>query len=179
MEAWEWIVIAAAAGAVLLLLVAIWSIRRRRSRLQDRFGREYDRAVADRGRRTAERRLSQVERSHEELELKRLSAAARERYLEEWRQAETRFVSDPRDAVRAAENVVERALEDRGYPSEIEVEQRIELVAVDHPDLAERYRHGRAMIDRTNGGESTENLRKAMVDLRVVLEELLEERTAA
>jgi hypothetical protein len=179
METWEWIVLAVAAGAALLLLVALVSIRRRRSHLEDRFGPEYHRAVSSTGRGDAERRLATVERRHDELDLRSLPHAARERYLEEWRQAETRFVSDPRDAVRAAERIVERVLEERGYPVDGDAEDRAAYVAVDHPDVVERYRHGQAMLRHVDGDESTENLRKAMIDFRAVLEDLLHGRPAA
>ena len=100
METWEWIVLAGAGVAFVLLLAVFVSIRRRRSQREERFGPEYERAVSSMGRGQAERRLDHVAREHEELELRSLPPAARERYLDEWRQAEARFVSDPRDAVR-------------------------------------------------------------------------------
>lgn len=179
METWEWIVLAVAIGLVALLAIAFVRIRQRRAHLKDRFGQEYDRAVADSGTSSAERRLSGAEREHHELAIRTLPNAARERYLEEWRHAEVRFVSDPRDAVRAAERVVERVLEERGYPEGDDSEHRLALLAVDHPDVVERYRHGRAMVEN-NGSQRTEDLRKAMLDYRTVLEDLLQaEKTAA
>ena len=179
METWEWIVLGACAAMLVVLAVAFVRIRARRAHLKDRFGREYDRAVSDNGTSTAEKRLHDVEREHDELAIRALPNAARERYLDEWRQTESRFVSDPRDAARAAERLVERVLEERGYPVDDDVEQRLALVAVDHPDVVERYRHGRAMIE-VDDADHTEELRKAMVDFRSVLEELLQgERTAA
>jgi len=100
---------------VLVVGAAAWMLmqRRRSAELRDRFGPEYDRAVIDAGRRDAERRLSAVESQHEELDIKPLSEAARERYLEEWRSVEARFVNDPADAAKAADIVVLRALEER------------------------------------------------------------------
>ena len=179
METWEWIVLVAAIAAVVVLAVAFARIRQRRSHLKERFGREYDRAVSDSGTSVAERRLSDAEREHESIAVRALPNAARDRYLDEWRQAEARFVSDPPDAVRAAERLVDRVLEERGYPEDDDLEHRLALVAVDHPDIVERYRHGRAMV--TDGGaQRTEDLRKAMLDYRAVLEDLLQsERTAA
>lgn len=179
METWEWIVLCACAALLVVLALAFVRIRTRRAHLKDRFGREYDRAVSDNGTGTAEKRLQDVEREHDDLAIRALPNAARERYLDEWRQAESRFVSDPRDAARAAERLVERVLEERGYPVNDDVEQRLALVAVDHPDVVERYRHGRAMVE-LDDADHTEELRKAMVDFRSVLEELLQtERTAA
>ena len=66
-----------------------------------------------------------------------------------------------------------------GYPEADDLEHRLALVAVDHPDVVERYRHGRAMV-ANDGAERTEDLRKAMLDYRTVLEDLLQaQKTAA
>lgn len=174
METWEWITLAIVVGAALLLLVGVLAVvskRRRRARLQERFGPEYDRAVSTSGRRDGEQRLADVEKEHEDLAMRDLPSAARERYLEEWRQAEASFVNEPADAARAAERLIGRLLQDRGYPVDGDTETSVAHVAVDHPGLAERYRHGQAMIDGDDG--ETENLRKAMIDFRSVLEELV------
>jgi hypothetical protein len=173
METWEWIVLGGAAALLLLLVLALVRIRRRRSRLQERFGPEYHRAVASSGTGAAERRLGEVERERSKLDIRPLPAAARERFLDEWRQVEAHFVSDPRESARAAERIVERVLEERGYPVDEDAERRAAVVAVDHADIAERYRHGRALIGSVDGAEGTESLRKAVLDFRSVLEELL------
>jgi hypothetical protein len=180
MNTWEWIVIAAAAVLVLLLAIAWVRIRSRRSHLKEQFGPEYQRAVADAGTGEGERRLAAIEAERSSLTIRPLPRAARDRYLEQWRQAESRFVSDPRDAARAAESVVLRALEERGYPSDDGDDRMAALVGVDHPAVAERYRHGHAMLSNVDGDESTENLRKAMLDFRSVLEDVVQgSRTAA
>jgi hypothetical protein len=180
METWEWIVVALAAAVALLLLLALVSIRRRRAHLRDRFGPEYERAVSDAGTHDAEQRLGDIERERDELAIRSLPPAARDRYLDEWRQVETRFVSDPRESARAAERLVVRALEERGYPLEGDSERLAAFVSVDHPDVADRYRHGHAMLENIDGDQSTENLRKAMLDFRSVLEDVLQgERTVA
>lgn len=179
MDTWEWIVGAALAVAAVLLLLALVRVRTRRHRLKERFGGEYYRAVSNAGTGGAEKQLSEIEREREELDIRSLPSLTRDRYLDEWRQAEARFVSDPREAVRTAERIVERALEERGYPLEDDTQRRATLVAIDHPDIAERYRHGHAMLESVDGAESTETLRKAMVDFRAVLEDVLQgERTA-
>ena len=179
METWVWILIAVAILAAIVLIAAAWGSRARRgAHLRDRFGPEYDRAVSDSGRRDAERRLASVESEHEELDIKPLSEAARERYLEEWRSVEASFVNDPEDAAKAAERVVLRALEERGYPTGRNAGERAAHLAVDHPDVVERYRHGRAMLEESGGGDGTENLRKAMLDFRAVFEEIVERERA-
>ncbi len=163
----------------LLLLAAFVSIRRRRGRLAERFGPEYQRAVSSTGRSDAERRLSEVEKEHEELGIRSLSPAARERYRDEWHQAEVRFVSDIRDAARAAERLVFRILDERGYPVDGDSEDQAAHVAADYPEVVERFRHGHAMLENIDGAQGTENLRRAMLDFRAVFEEVIEERTAA
>lgn len=185
METWEWVALAAGIAAVLLVLLVLvaWMRgRRRHEELKERFGSEYDHAVAREGTGGAEKRLSEIEDEHDDLSLRPLPEAARERYLEEWRQAEARFVSDPQGAAQSAERLVQRALEERGYPAEADAERRAALVAVDHPDVAERYRHGSSLMGSTDGdgdGDATERLREAMVDLRAVLEAVIGERQVA
>ena len=175
METWVWIVIAAVAAALVVLVFAISAARRKRQRghLQERFGPEYDRTVSSEGRRDAERRLSTVEKEHEDLDIRPLTPAARDRYVEEWRQVEARFVDDPENAARSAERVVHRVLEDRGYPTDDDTETKAAHVAADHPDVVERFRHGHAMLEAENGDQHTENLRKAMIDFRTVFDELV------
>ena len=180
METWEWIVLAVAIGAALVLLAALVAIRRRRGRLSERFGPEYERAVSSSGRGDAERRLSAVVKEHDDLDIRPLSRAARDRYRDEWHQAEARFVSDPRDAARAAERVVFRILDERGYPVDGDEEEQVAHVAADYPEVVERFRHGHAMLENVDGAQGTENLRRAMLDFRAVFEEVVEDaRTAA
>jgi hypothetical protein len=162
------------------LALALLRIRQRRSHLKERFGPEYQRVVADHGVGDAESRLSAIESEREDLSLRDLPEATRDRYLDEWRQAEMRFVSDPRDATRAAERLVIRALHERGYPEDDDDQRLVSLVSADHPDIADRYRHGHKMLDNVDGAASTESLRRAMLDFRAVLEDVLQgTRTAA
>jgi hypothetical protein len=180
MDSWEWLVLLVAIALALVLVGALVRIRRRRTHLKEQFGREYDHAVSSSGTQDAERQLAEAERARTELDIGPLSAAARDRYLEEWRLVEAHFVSDPRDSARAAERLVRRALEERGYPVDDDTERLVALVSVDHPRIAERYRHGHAMLENIAGEQSTENLRKAIIDFRSVLEDVVQEaRTAA
>src|SRR3954466_3668629 len=105
MDTWVWIVIGATVAIVFLGVIAS-ALRMRRSRsLQDRFGREYDRTVDKAGgRREAEQELREREKRHDELELRPLSPAARELYLEEWQATQARFVDDPTGAVFEADD---------------------------------------------------------------------------
>ena len=179
MNAVAWIVIAVVAVLVLAALAA-WSYAksRRRAALRDQFGPEYDRTVSSTGsRRKAERELAEREKAHDELDIQPLTEAARERYTEDWQQAERRFVDDPELAAREADRIVRNVLEDRGYPSD-DFDARAAAISVDHPKVVTRYRHGHDMLhgNGATGAERTENLRKAMVDFRSVFFEVVEPR---
>jgi hypothetical protein len=172
-----WVVIAAAVALVILALAA-WSYSqsRRRAALRDQFGSEYDRTVSEAGsRRKAESELAERERAHESLDIQPLSEAARSRYTEDWQRAEQRFVDDPELAAREADRVVRDVLEERGYPKD-DFDTQAAAVSVDHPKVVDRYRHGHDMVhgNGESGEERTENLRKAMVDFRMVFTELIE-----
>jgi hypothetical protein len=84
-----------------------------------------------------------------------------------------------RPAARAAERVVARILDERGYPVDVDREEQAAHVAADYPDAVERFRHGHAMLEQVDGAQGTENLRRAMLDFRAVFEEVLEEARAA
>ena len=85
------------------------------------------------------------------------------------------FVDDPEVAAREADRVVRNVLDERGYPDD-DLETRSAAVSVEHPRVVQRYRHGHDMVhgNGASGAERTENLRKAMVDFRMVFVELIE-----
>lgn len=171
-----WVVIAAAAIVLIALVISAFAQSRRRAGLRDHYGPEYDRTVGSVGsRRKAERELTERERKHESLDIRPLSEADRGRYSEDWERAERRFVDDPELAAREADSIVKSVLQERGYPSD-DFDAQAAAISVDHPQLVQRYRHGHEMV-RANGSDAkhrTENLRQAMVDFRMVVEELLE-----
>jgi hypothetical protein len=175
MPAWVWIVIAIAVVVIVGLLILSAS---RRSKLQSRFGPEYDRAVNESGRRGATAELRQRERRRRELDIVPLSAAARERYAQQWQVVQSRFVDQPGDAVREADVLVLSVMRDRGYPME-EFEQRSADISVDHPDLVDNYRAAHAIsMAKDHEKASTEDLRQAMVHYRSLFDELLGEAPA-
>jgi len=178
MPTWAWIVIAVAVVAVLVLAVAAASARsraRRREHLQDRFGPEYDRAVSDQGStREAEAELERREEKRRRLQIVPLDADARDRYLGEWREIQSRFVDEPSAALGEADRLVTRVMQDRGYPMD-KFEQRAADISVDHPHVVEHYRAAHAVYVANDGDEaSTEDLRQGVVHYRALFEELLE-----
>jgi hypothetical protein len=162
------------------LLVAWWAFAvRRRGRLQQAFGPEYDRTVADAPtRREAESELAQRQKRRDELDIKPLSPEARERFADDWRGAQENFVDDPSGAVGDADRLIQQVMRERGYPVH-DFEQRANDVSVDHPEVVSNYRaaHG-ISIANERGKASTEDLRTAMVHYRSLFAELLETEPA-
>jgi hypothetical protein len=175
MPAWAWILIAAVAVIIVAGVVVAALRQRRTATLQQRFGPEYDRAVQQRGsRRKAEAELgSRVER-REGLEIRSLSPAARDRYLESWTQVQSQFVDNPAGAVTAADQLVASVMNERGYPMD-DFEARAGDISVDHPQVVERYRSAHGIAQKNDRGEATtEDLRQALKHYRALFEELLE-----
>jgi hypothetical protein len=174
--AWMWVIIAVV--VVLAVVAVIWSFmsRRRTARLRGRFGPEYERSMAESGgRRKAEAELVAREKRRDELDIRPLPAAARERYAVEWRRVQARFVDEPAPAVANADRLVMAVMGDRGYPTE-DFEQRSADVSVDHPHVVDNYRAAHAVSMASERGEAaTEDLRQAMVHYRSLFDGLLGE----
>jgi hypothetical protein len=174
MDTIVWIVIAVVVVLVVVVALAAASSRRRRHHLQTRFGSEYDRTVegADR-RREAERELREREARHDELDLRPLSDASRQRYTQQWQEMQSGFVDRPQVAVADADRLITDLMRERGYPVD-DFDTRSELVSVDHPDVVENYRtaHGIA-VKTVEGRTSTEDLRQAVISYRALFEEIV------
>jgi hypothetical protein len=164
------------AAAVLLVVLAVAvAARRRRSRaLADRFGPEYDRTVEAAGKRSkAEAELAARAKHVEQLQIRGLTTAERDRYSQLWRVAQERFVDSPPLAVAEADQLVAEVMRVRGYPT-TDFEQRAADISVVHPHLVTNYRAAHAIALSSAGNRATtEDLRQAMVHYRALFEELL------
>jgi ABC-type nickel/cobalt efflux system permease component RcnA len=181
MSSTAWILVAVAAALIVAGLVAWWLVREQRSRrLRQTFGPEYDRTIADAPtRREAEEDLADRRRRREELDIRPLPAAARDRYLFEWRGVQERFVEDPASAIGEADDLIQQVMRERGYPVE-DFDRRAADLSVDHADVVEHYREGHAIAKRNLSGEAdTEELRQAMVHYRALFDDMLEAATDA
>ncbi len=161
---------------VLLVIVGILVARQRRSRrLKDEFGPEYGRVVAERGdQRTAEKELADRRQRVGKFEIRPLDPAARERYLAQWGAAQRYFVDEPVGAVGQAHELVQRVMDDRGYPVDEDFEQRTADISVEHPVVVENYRAAQEISIRAHNGQAnTEQLRRAMVHFRALFDDLL------
>ncbi|MFJ8018514.1 hypothetical protein [Streptomyces sp. NPDC096339] len=161
--------------AVVLVLVgiAVWMLRRRR-RLQDRFGPEYERTVESKGsRHAADSELREREVRHDNLDIRELPAEERHRYADAWTGVQQRFVDRPQGAVSQADDLITRLMRDRGYPT-AGYEQQLRELSVEHGRTLEHYRAAHEVNVRSgNGQATTEELRGAMVHYRALFDELV------
>jgi cytoskeletal protein RodZ len=175
MPSWVWLLIAIAVVAVLAVVVWQALARRRTGRLQQQFGPEYERTVGTTdSKREAEAELQAREERRQQFEIRPLSQAARDRYVQSWQSVQAQFVDDPRGAVAQADSLIQSVMADRGYPVD-DFEQRAADISVDHPQVVENYRQGHRLAQASaDGSDSTENLRQAMRHYRALFDNLVE-----
>jgi hypothetical protein len=163
---------------LVLAAAAAWYAMRHRA-LRQRFGPEYDRAVADQDNRfAAERELRERERRHAELELRELSPESRERYRSQWEEVERRFVDDPAAAVREGDALVTQLVAERGYPTE-NYDDQVAHLSVEHARTLGHYREAHEISEVNQRGEATtEQLRQALVHYRALYTDILGETPA-
>lgn len=159
--------------AAVVIAVGLFVIDKRRStQLRARFGPEYERAVDRHGdRRAAEAELRGRLARRRATDLRELTPEDRDRYAERWQRVQAAFVDDPRRAVGEAAALVEQAMAERGYlPAGTDDDgdrdrdgdddgDRYALVAVDHPELVERFR-------AADGSGSVDDLRRQFLHHR-------------
>lgn len=175
MPAWAWILIAIAIVVVVAWLVTMAMRRRRSTTLRQRFGPEYERTMQQRdGRRAAEADLRDRQKRREQLDIKPLAEPTRSRFAAEWRELQERFVDQPTNTVMAADSLVYRVMEARGYPMD-NFESQAKLISVDHPALVENYRFAHGVCERARSERATtEDLRAALLRYRSLFDDLLE-----
>jgi len=173
MAAWVWVVIVIAV-VVVVALVAVGARKRRTALLRGHFGPEYDRAVENsEDQRAAEANLRAREKQRAQFDLQPLPEATRLGFASEWRDLQERFVDQPAQATGAADTLITRVMEARGYPMK-DFDAQAELVSVDHPDTVENYRFAHAVQQRAETQQaSTEDLREALLRYRSLFDELL------
>jgi hypothetical protein len=168
-----WVVIAIVVLAA-IALVAVGARKRRTAMLRDRFGPEYDRVVESRDdQRAAEAELRGREKLRAQFDIKPLPEATRLRFAGEWRDVQEMFVEQPAQAATAADTLITRVMEARGYPMQ-DFDAQAELISVDHPGTVENYRFAHAVRQRSQTQQvSTEDLREALLRYRSLFDELL------
>ncbi len=177
----DYAVIGAVAAMVVLAVLAIWmfTARRRRTTLQERFGPEYHRAVGTTGSAAAaETALLEREKRVKKYKIRPLKADERGRFTNLWQRVQAQFVDDPSTAVVEADVLVTELMTTRGYPMS-DWEHRVEDLTVDHPTVVNHYRQARDISRRQgDGGTTTEDLRQALVHYRALFTDLLDDASA-
>lgn len=156
--------------------------------LRRRFGPEYERVVARHGGDTAAARKELQERlkRYGKIEFRPLTWQDRERYAAEWTGIQERFVDSPAGAVGEAETLLDRLVQDRGYPDAHSGEQ-IDALSVHRPHHVQSYREIREVVagqakdgEGDGGGDgstasaaATEELRLALVRARGLFDDLV------
>jgi hypothetical protein len=179
MDTWIWILIIVAIVVVAFVVIAtaLASGRRRRNHLKETFGSEYERVATDehgKPTREGEKELRRRENRRADLDIRPLSAQQQQRYLMQWREIQTEFVDTPDRSVASAETLVNRVMQERGYPVEADFENQAELISVDHPELVNNYRQAHQVYLRSlSDSADTEELRNSLVYYRSLFNELL------
>ncbi|GAB3492136.1 hypothetical protein [Nocardiopsis coralliicola] len=172
----------AAIAVVVLAIAALVAVLRARgllggrsARLRKRFGPEYERAVEahDGDAAAAEEDLAERLSRRAGRELREPGARERSGYARDWAQVQWEFVDDPVGAVRSAQALVGRVLDDLGYPPAgrgAGFDRRVDDLSVDHPAAAAAFRRSAPA-----GGPSagTEDLRASLVAHRTLVEALI------
>lgn len=92
-----------------------------------------------------------------------LSKKARDRYVLAWDRIEARFVHAPQEAVREADGLVMKLLRDRRHPT-------------DYNQLPRQAKNARRKLSADEGRGGTELLRRALLDYRGVLDDMVGHR---
>src|SRR6186713_1641558 len=117
---------------VIALVAATRSSSRRRIRLMQRFGPEYERAIEEYGsEKLADQALVTRARRVQKFHLRELGNETRVRHAGAWENVQRRFVDDPEGAVHEADTLIKTVMRDRGYPID-DFDQRVADLSVDH-----------------------------------------------
>ena len=173
------VIIAIVVVLIAAAVIVVGWLGYRQWRLRRQFGPEYNRTVKEAGSRwRAESELEARRKRRMGLDVRPLAPEAQQRYSEQWRIVQARFVDQPRQAVDEADRLINAVMRDRGYPVD-DFEQRASDLSVDYPEVVENYRSAHTIAGRNgpNGG-NTEDLRKAMVHYRALFNELLGTQSA-
>jgi hypothetical protein len=176
MSAWLWILIAAVivvAIPALIVVLGIFSSRRKTHRLKEHYGREYERLLSETGsEKAANRELTMRERKRGKLDIVPLTPAAHSDFTARWQEVQATFVDNPASAVGVADRLVTEVMRQRGYPID-DFDRRAVDISVDHPEIVDNYRAAHGINNSQQDEVSTEQQRKAFVHYRALFEKLL------
>lgn len=160
---------------IAVVVAALAAKRRKRSAdLRSTFGSEYDRTLEGSGKRKdAERELVERKQRHDQLQIRPLSQASRDRYLTAWAGVQGRFVDSPVLALSEADALVTKMLGERGFPTE-DTRQAADMLSVEHAGVLDDFRAGHE-IEQANSTDraNTEQVRQGMLHFRSVFDEIV------
>lgn len=165
--------------AVVLVVAAVVSMRARGPQkgrsLKRRFGPEYDRVVArhDGDTKAAERELAERVERHGSIEERPLEPARRQEYEARWAAAQEHFVESPKEAVGEADRLLAELAGARGFPDGGRYEEQLAALSVHHAGHVDGYRRVHRTAAAQNGSAGTEEMREAMVEARLLFQELV------
>jgi len=166
-----------ALAVIVLVAIALWMYTRKRRSddLARRFGPEYQRTLDEMGSRDkAEAELLARKKRVDQFEIVPLSPADAQRFSQEWRTLQSRFVDNPKGVLADADQLVRDLLKTRGYPIG-DFDSRAADISVHHPGVVEHYRAAHEIALREQRGEvDTEGMRQAVIHYRALFSDLLE-----
>ncbi|WP_427912883.1 hypothetical protein ACPWT1_20010 [Ramlibacter sp. MMS24-I3-19] len=166
-----------ALAVIVVIALALWTFMRKRQseHLSQRFGPEYDRTVNEMGsREKAEAELLARKKRVDDLDIVPLQPAEAQRFNQEWRALQARFVDNPRGVLVEADMLVRELMQKRGYPMG-DFERRAADISVHHAGVVDHYRAAHDLTERDRRGEvDTEGMRQAVIHYRALFAELLE-----
>lgn len=166
-------------GAIIAIVIAVIvvvaagvlaSVELRRRALRQRFGPEYDRLVKEKGARQAAAELVARQRRLAELDIRELTPEQRAGYSRQWALVQERFVDDPGDSLRRADELISSVSRARGYPAD-DLDASLEALTVDHAGAVEDYRAAHVVASREEE-VSTEQYRQALLRYRTLFTSL-------
>ncbi|MEJ8644476.1 hypothetical protein WKI68_30535 [Streptomyces sp. MS1.HAVA.3] len=168
------VIIAGAVVALAAVLLAALGWGRGGRSLRRRFGPEYDRLVTRHNgdTRAADRDLGARMKQHGSVREQPLTAGAREQYAAQWTGIQQRFVDSPQESVTAADALIARLATDRGFPGGEPFEEQLAALSVHHASHVDGYRRIHRAVD---GQESTEEMRRAVIEGRGLFDALVAE----
>jgi hypothetical protein len=161
------------AAAIVCLALLYFAFRMQSKRLHDKFGREYERSVAELGRSKAEAELHRREKRVSRMPIQPLTESDRNRFASAWRTVQAGFVDDPGGSLTQADRLLTEVMAARGYPVG-DFDECAANISVNHAVAVTDYREAHdTAVRRERGEASTEDIRRALVQYRALLEDLL------
>jgi hypothetical protein len=168
----EVIVVLVAVIVAVAVVAGAWVVWRHLS-LWRRFRLEYRRLAKEKGFLAAEWELRERQRRHSKLELRAMDEATLAKDRAAWTEVQIQFVDNPRQAVRAADALVDKLVAERGYPIG-NYDEKVALLSVDYSGPLDRYRRAREVHTTRESAEVTiDQMRAALVDYRALVAALL------